>query len=281
MRTTWNGTITWGMVSIPIKLYKGTRDNKISFRQINSGTGNRISQRRVDSVTGDEVEYSAIVKGFEMAKNEYVIVENEEIDALRPEATKTMAIEQVVSRSEIPAIIGDQSYWVAPEEVGKKAYVLFTDALGDDVAIARFTMRQVEYLTALSVDQNGVLVATRLHYDDEVTDPTKIPTIDDDLDRIRENVLPNEAEMAEQLIESMRGTFAHAEYVDEFRSALVDLIDQKATTGVAELPAPIAQENSVTSLMAALEASVAASKAQRKTVICPTKMRLKARLRDE
>ena len=267
MRTTWKGSINWGMVSIPVKLYKATTDNKISFRQINSGTGNRISQRRVDSVTGDEVEYSAIVKGFEMAKGEYVIVEDEEINALRPETNKTMTIEQVVSRSEIPAVISDQSYWVAPEEVGRKAYVLFVDSLGDDVAIARFTMRMVEYLTALSVDQNGILVATRLHYDDEVTDPTTIPTIDDDLDRIRENVLPNEAEMAEQLIDSMRGMFDHAEHVDEFRSALVELIDQKATTGVAELPAPIAQENSVTSLMAALEASVAASKAQRKTVI--------------
>lgn len=268
MKATWTGAISWGMVTIPVKLYKASRDRGVSFNMVTRYTDDDgethvtgVGMKRYNKETGADVEYGDVLKGYKLSKDSWLVIEPAELDALRPEQTKTLSIEAVVDITEIPVGIASTAYFVTPDKLGIKAYALFTAGLGPNrAAIGRFVMRQSEYLVALTVNADGVLVATRLHFADEINDPSTIPTLED---ASKVTLSSTERDMAETLIDSLKVNFDHHAFVDEFRVAVDELIQNKA----AGLPTQIVPETGgvelATDLMDALKVSIEKAKAER------------------
>jgi DNA end-binding protein Ku len=255
-RAIWSGAISFGLVNVPIKLYSATSPKSVRFHQLHAKDGVRIQQKRVCPADGEEVSYEDLVKGFEIAPDRYVIVRQEELDALDPRHTKTIDIESFVELADIDPVYYDSAYHVAPSTGGAKPYALLLSAMeqAEKVAIGRFVLRTRQQLCALR-PAGGVLVLSTMLYGDEVNAPERL----DELDALGE-VEANEREvaMAGQLIESLSTPFDPSSYRDEYRERVLDLIDRKAAgEQVAVQPAPAAPA-AVPDLMAALEASVAA-----------------------
>lgn len=254
----WSGAISFGLVNVPIKLYSAVSKKTVRFHQINGETGSRISQRRVDATTGEEVAYENLVKGYEITKDNYVIIEPSELEALDPEKSRTIDIEDFVDLSEIDPIYYDHPYYLVPAEGASKAYGLLLGAMQESqrVAIARVVLRQKEQLVAIRPDKDGrLLMMETMIFADEV-----VPK--DDLDGLPEaedlKVSDREIAMAQQLIESLVTDFEPSKYKDEYREKVLELIEAKASgaeiVAAPEAPTPTA----VPDLMAALEASLAA-----------------------
>jgi DNA end-binding protein Ku len=261
-RAIWSGAISFGLVSIPVKLYNAVSRKTVHFNQIDSRNGSRIRYRKVSEATGDEVPAEAIVKGYQLASGEYVLVGDDELAALDPEATRTVDIEQFVDLAEIDPIFYDAAYYAAPDKAARKPYALLVRAMEeqDRVAIARFVMRSKQYLCALRAE-DGVLVLSTMVYADEVNDPGEFSEMEgmDDVD-----VSDRELRMARQLVESLTDEFEPSRYEDTYRVQVLDLIERKAA-GEEEIvapPAPAAEEKLV-DLMAALEESVREAKEAR------------------
>ena len=258
-RAIWNGSISFGLVNIPVKLYNAVSRKNVSFHQIDSDSGARIKMQRVSSKTGEEVPYERIVKGYELAPERYVLVEPEELDALDPEATHTIDIEEFVDLEQIDPIYYDHPYYLAPDKGAAKAYKLLLDAMqeADKVAIARVVIRSKENLVALRSYDGAITMETML-FPDEVVQPDSIEelsAVDGDVKTTK-----RELDMAKQLIESLSGDFDASEYKDEYREAVLDLIERKAAGETITIEAPEPERKEVPDLMAALEASIAASK---------------------
>jgi DNA end-binding protein Ku len=262
-RAIWSGSISFGLVNIPIKLFNAVSRKGVSFNQIDSRTGSRIKMQRVSAVDGTEVPYEAIVKGYELSPDRYVLIEPEELDALDPEATHTIDIEEFISLSEIDPIFYDAAYYVAPVKGTEKPYALLVRAMEQEgkVAIARFVMRTKQYLAALRPKDGRLLVSTMV-YADEVIPAEEISELAsiDDID-----VSDRELAMAKQLIDSLTSEFTPEQFRDEYRDKVLDLIEQKAAgvETVVEAPAAV-EETKVVDLLAALEASVKDARAARK-----------------
>src|SRR3712207_911411 len=173
-RSIWTGTISFGLVTVPVKLYSAVNRKTVRFHQLNSETGVRIQQKRVDPTTGDEVGYDSIVKGFEIAPDQYVVIQPEELEALDPKKTKTIEIEDFVDLSEIDPIFYDHPYYLAPGPGGGKPYRLLLEAMRETnkVAVARVVIRQKENLVAIR-PMGDVLGMTTMIFADEVVDPKK------------------------------------------------------------------------------------------------------------
>jgi len=258
-RAIWSGAISFGLVNVPIKLYSATSPKTVRFHQLHARDGVRIQQKRVCPADGEEVPYEDVVKGFEIAPERYVIVRQEELDALDPRHTKTIDIEAFVELADIDPVYYDSAYLVAPNTGGAKPYALLLQAMeqAGKVAIGRFVLRTRQQLCALR-PANGVLMLSTMLYGDEVNAPERL----DELEELGE-VEANEREvaMAGQLIESLSVPFDPTSYRDEYREQVLDLIDRKAAgEEVAVQPAAPAPA-AVPDLMAALEASVAAVRA--------------------
>ncbi|MEN3272257.1 MAG: end-binding protein Ku [Actinomycetota bacterium] len=262
-RAIWSGSISFGLVNIPIKLFNAVSRKGVSFNQIDSRTGSRVKMQRVSAADGSEVPYEAIVKGYELSPDRYVLIEPEELDGLDPEATHTIDIEEFVRLDEIDPIFYDAAYYVAPVKGTEKPYALLVKAMEEEgkVAIARFVMRTKQYLAAVRPKDGKLLVSTMV-YADEVIPADEVSDLDgvEDID-----VSDRELLMAKQLIDSLTGDFAPERFRDEYRDKVLELIEQKAAgiETVIEAPAAV-EETKVVDLLAALEASVKEARDARK-----------------
>jgi DNA end-binding protein Ku len=259
-RSIWTGAISFGLVTVPVKLYSAVQRKSVRFHQLNSKTGVRIAQKRVDPSTGDEVDYADLVKGYELTPERYVVVEPAELDALAPKKTKTIDIEDFVELAEIDPIFYDHPYYLAPGPGGVKPYRLLLDAMRETgrVAVAKVVIRQKESLVALRPMEGDVLAMSTMIFADEIVPPDRI----DELDDVREvETTKRELDIAKQLVESLAGDWEPEKYTDTYREQVVDLIERKAAgEEIAVQPARDEEAEPVPDLMAALKASLDAVK---------------------
>jgi DNA end-binding protein Ku len=255
-RSIWTGAISFGLVTVPVKLYSAVNRKTVRFHQLSGSTGVRIAQKRVDPSTGDEVPYEDIVKGFELAPDRYVVIQPEELEALDPKKTKTIDIEDFVELSDIDPIYYDHPYYLAPGPGGAKPYRLLLEAMRETgkVAIAKVVIRQKEQLVALRPMEGDVLGMATMIFADEVVEADRI----DELEAVREvEVTKRELDIAEQLVESLAGDFQPEKYRDTYREEVLALIERKASgEDIAVQPAAEEAEEPVPDLMAALKASL-------------------------
>ncbi|MEY2464142.1 MAG: end-binding protein Ku [Acidimicrobiaceae bacterium] len=261
-RAIWSGSISFGLVNIPVKLYNAVSRKSVSFNQIDKRTGSRIKYNKVSAADGSEVPNDSIVKGYELSSGEYVLIDDDELAALDPEAARTIDIEEFVDLAEIDPIFYDSAYYLAPDKATAKPYALLATAMehSQKVGIARMVMRSKQYLAAVR-PKDGMLVLSTMVYADEVNSPAEIPELAE-LEKVE--VSDKELAMAEALIESLAAEFKPEQFSDTHRIQVLDLIERKAS-GATELvtaPAP-ATSDKVVDLMAALEASVKAAKESR------------------
>ena len=259
-RPIWSGAVSFGLVNVPVKLTTAQSPKDVRFNQLDGKDGTRISTKRVRPDTGEEVPYERLVKGYEISPNRYVVIEPSELEALDPEASRTIDIEEFVSLEEIDPLYFEKGYYLLPDKGAEKAYALLAKAMEETgrVAIARFVMRTKQYLAAIRA-KDGALVLSTMLYSDEVTTAGQLDLPD------MEKVAPSEREvkMAEQLIESLSAEFDPARYKDEHREKVLALIEAKSE-GQEIVTSPTAEEPTrVVDLMAALEASLAAAKQSR------------------
>jgi DNA end-binding protein Ku len=259
-RSMWTGAISFGLVTVPVKLYSAVSRKTVRFHQLNGKTGVRIQQRRVDPSTGDEVAYEDIVKGYELAPDRYVVIEGDELDALDPKKTRTIDIEEFVELSDVDPIFYDHPYYLAPAAGGAKPYRLLLDAMRDTnrIAIARVVIRSKEQLVAIR-PMGDVLAMSTMVFADEVIDPG---TIDDIPQAGDVEVRDREVDIAKQLVESLSSEFEPGKFRDTYRDEVLALIERKASgEDVAVQPARDEAAEPVPDLMAALRASLDAVRA--------------------
>jgi DNA end-binding protein Ku len=259
-RAIWSGTISFGLLNVPVKLYSAVARRGISLRELRESDGARIRHRRVAEGTEEEVPYGEIVKAFEVTPDRYVPLSKDEMEAIAPEKTRAIEVRDFVDLDQIDPIYFDSPYYLGPAEGAEKAYSLLAKAMQESgkVAIARFVFRNKEHLAALRPG-DGVLTLTTMRFADEVVSPGEL---EDVLPEGKQKVAKKEVEMAEQLIDSLTTEFDPSAYRDEYREQLLALIERKAE-GKDVLEAPEAEEPQPTKapdLMAALEESIAAVK---------------------
>jgi DNA end-binding protein Ku len=257
-RSIWSGAISFGLVNVPVKLYSAVSRKTVRFNQLNGKTGNRIQQKRVDPETGDEVAYEDIVKGFELTKDRYVVLTPDELDALDPERTRTIDIEDFVALAEIDPVYYDHPYWLVPDKGAAKAYGLLLEAMRDagKVAIARVVLRSKEQLVAIRPAGHGLMMETMI-FADEVVPPEEIEELPDESEL---KVSDRELKMARQLIDSLTTEWDPEKFSDEYREKVLDLIERKAQGEEITVQPEAPKPERVPDLMAALEASLAAVK---------------------
>jgi DNA end-binding protein Ku len=255
-RSIWTGAISFGLVTVPVKLYSAVNRKTVRFHQLSGKSGARIAQKRVDPSTGDEVAYDEIVKGFELTPDRYVVVEPGELETLQPKKTKTIEIEDFVELSDIDPLYYDHPYYLAPGTGGAKPYRLLVEAMRETnrVAIARVVIRSKEALVALRPMDDHVLAMSTMLFPDEIVDPDSVDEISATADV---DVTKRELDIAKQLVESLAGPFDASKYHDTYRQDVLDLIERKAAgEEIAVQPATEEEEEPVPDLMAALKASL-------------------------
>ena len=261
-RSIWTGAISFGLVTVPVKLYSAVSRKTVRFHQLNKETGVRIQQKRVDPTTGDEVRYEDIVKGYELTPDQYVVIEPGELEALDPKKTKSIEIEDFVALEEIDPIFFDHPYYLAPGAGGAKPYRLLLEAMRETgrVAIANVVIRSKQQLVALRPMGDNVLAMSTMVYPDEVLDAASI----DELGAVEEiEVNARELDIAKQLVDSLAGTFDADKYRDTYREEVLALVERKAAgKEIAVQPAADEEEAEVPDLMSALKASLDAVKAR-------------------
>jgi len=258
-RAIWSGSISFGLLNVPVKLYSAVARRNIALREIRESDSARIKHRRVAEGTDEEVPYDEIIKAYEITPGQYVPISKDEMSSMAPEKTRAIEVQDFVDLDEIDPIYFDSPYYLGPADGAEKAYSLLAAAMkaSGKVAIARFVFRNKEHLAAIRTS-GGVLTLTTMRFADEVVATSEL-----------EEVLPDEApkvakkeqEMAEQLIESLSTDFEPGAYRDEYREQLLGLIERKAEGKeivASEAEAP--QATKAPDLMAALEQSIAAVK---------------------
>jgi DNA end-binding protein Ku len=254
-RSIWTGAISFGLVTVPVKLYSAVNRKTVRFHQLHETTGVRIQQKRVDPSTGEEVPYDEIVKGYEVAPDRYVVITNEELEALDPKKTKTIEIEDFVDQTEIDPIFYDHPYYLAPGAGGAKPYRLLLDAMRETnkVAVARVVIRSKENLVAIR-PMGDALAMTTMIFADEVVDVDKLDDIPDP-DEV--STTDRELAIAKQLVESLAGDFEPGKYHDAYREDVLAMIERKAA-GEEIAVQPVSEDVTapVPDLMSALKASL-------------------------
>ena len=283
-RPIWSGSISFGLVNVPVKLFSAVSSQDVRFHQLRKADSSRIRQKRVSAADGEEVPYDEIVKGYEIGPDQYVIVDPEELAALDPKATQSIDIEEFVDLDQIDPIYYEHPYYLVPDKRAEKAYALLTEAMArtNKVAIAKFVMRTKQYLAALrpaapTGDGRSVLVLSTMLYADEVVPASQLealPSGDDEL------VTDRELKMAESLIDSLTvEQFEPEKFHDTYRERVLELIEAKAAGQTVAAAPPADSSARVVDLMAALEASVKAAKERRaadEAPAAPAKARAKA-----
>jgi DNA end-binding protein Ku len=258
-RAIWSGAISFGLVNIPVKLYSAVSRKTVRFHQLDAESGQRIRQQRINPESGEEIPYEQIIKGYEIGPERYVTITPDELDALEPQKTRTIDIEDFVELDEIDPIFYDHPYYLAPDTGAAKAYRLLLDAMQEagKVAIARVVIRSKENLVAIR-PHGGVLTMETMLFADEVIPPDsleELSTADGD-----QKTSERELEMAQQLIDSLTSDFEPEKYHDEYRERVLELIERKAQGETVVVEAPPEEPKEVPDLMAALEASIASAK---------------------
>jgi len=255
-RAIWKGAVSFGMVSIPIKLYTATEEKDVSFNLLHKKDGARIKQQRYCPEDDAVVEWNDVVRGYEIAPDQYVIMEPEDFEKVPVDTTHTIEITDFVPAAQIDPIYYQKTYYLEPEKIGGKPFALLREVLKDSalVALAKVTLRQKEQLCTLRVYEHTIALETML-YADEIRSAS-------DLD-VPEDVQIGEKElaMAKSLVEMLTGEFEPEKYHDSYREALLELIERKSEGQEIKRPAPVAGK--VTDLMEALRASVEAAKRER------------------
>jgi DNA end-binding protein Ku len=259
-RAIWTGAISFGLVTVPVKLYSAVNRKTVRFHQLSSKTRSRVQQKRVDAETGEEVEYQELLKGYELAPDRYVVVASEELDALAPEKTRTIDIEDFVELAQIDPIYYDHPYYLAPGQGGAKPYSLLLSAMDatSKVAIARVVIRSKEQLVAIR-PVDGVLGMATMLFADEVLSPRGI---EDMPDPAKLKTSARELEIAKQLVDSLAADFDPERYHDTYREQVLELIERKASGEEITVQAPAEPAREPTpDLMSALKASLEAVRA--------------------
>ena len=258
MRTMWKGAISFGLVSIPVRVFPATEEKGVRFNQLHAKDHGRIKYQRVCAKCGEEVQYQDIVKGYEYEKDRYVVLEEEELDSVPVESSRTIDIDQFVDITEIDPIYFQKAYYLIPEEAGVKAYALMREALADNskVGIAKVAFREKEHLATIRVS-NNVIVLETMYWPDEIR-KAAFEELDKDV-----KVRPQEVQMAQSLIENLTDEWDPARYGDEYRQALLELIEKKVAGEEIEYVAPPEEAPKVVDLMDALRASVEATKKEK------------------
>jgi Ku protein len=252
MRSIWRGAVSFGLVSIGVKLYSATEDKDIRFHQVHAADGGRVKYKRVCSIDGEEVEYSDIAKGYELPDGQVVILTDEDFDELPLSTRREIEVLQFVDQDEIDPIQFEKTYYLEPEGPAARPYVLLRDALENagQVAITKIAIRQRESLAALRV-RDGILVLHTMRWPDEIRRPD-FGFLDEDI-----SVRPQELKMAEALIASMTGEFDPSEFTDDYREAMTALLEAKQSGGeVQQVPEVEDTGGAVVDLMSALRRSV-------------------------
>jgi DNA end-binding protein Ku len=255
-RSIWTGAISFGLVTVPVKLYSSVSRKTVRFHQLSGKTGVRIQQKRVDPTTGDEVAYEDIVKGYELTPDRYVVIEPGELEALDPKKTRSIEIEDFVALDEIDPIYYDHPYYLAPGPGGAKPYKLLLDAMRDTgrVAIATVVIRSKQQLVAVRPMGDDTLGMATMVFPDEII-PTS--TIDELADVEDVEINDRELAIAKQLVDSLSGEFDPDKYRDTYREEVLALVERKAQgEQIAVQPEAEEEEAEVPDLMAALKASL-------------------------
>jgi len=256
MHSMWKGSISFGLVMIPVKLYAATEQKDIAFRQVHRADGGRIRFRRVCSIDGEEIPYEQVAKGFELPSGEMIVLTDEDMADLPLPTTRSIEVLHFMPADQLDPILLSRSYYVEPESAGARAYVLLRDSLerSGKVALAIVALRQRESLATLR-SRDGVLVLETLLWPDEVRTPA-FAFLDDDVE-----VRSQELKMAASLIDSMTVDFDPGEYHDGYREALQELVNAKAEGREVVQPAEgETPEGEPTSLADALKASLTAAR---------------------
>lgn len=262
-RAIWTGSISFGLVNVPVKLFTATEDRSVGFHQFDPDSGERIRYQRVTQESGKEVEYKSIVKGYELEDGSHVLITPEELEAVEPGRSRTIDIEDFIDLDDVDPVYFDKTYHLAPaDQAAAKPYALLREAMKDSnrVAIARFVMRAKQSLAAIRVassdddDAGDVLVLETMHFGDEVRSPAHIRemrVLDDGIE-----ITERERAAATSLVESLTSDWDPEQYTDTYRERVLDLVARKADGERIVTEKPEEPKASVTDLMAVLEASV-------------------------
>jgi len=262
-RAIWSGAISFGLITVPVRLYSAVSRKSVRFNQLDQRTGSRIKRKWVSALDGEEVPNDELVRGYEITSGNYVTVSDEELRSLDPDASRSIDIVEFVDLAEVDPLAYDNAYYLEPDELAAKAYKVLLTALDQagKVAVARIVMRQKEYLAVIRPTE-GALVLSTLVYADEINAIEGI----EGLDKIADiEISDAEIAMAETLIGALEADYEPEKYTDGYRERVLELIQKKSDGEeilVAEEAAPEASAQ-VVDLMAALEASVAAAKEAR------------------
>ncbi len=273
-RSIWTGAISFGLVSVPIRMYSATEQKDVRFREFDEKSGKRIRHKRVTEGSNREVDYEQVAKGYEVSKDHYVVLSKEELEAADPERTRTVDIEDFVELAEIDPVYFEKTYYLGPaKDVGsKRAYALLVRALEDTglAGIAKFVMRSKEYLATIR-SADGILMMDTMFFADEVRDPRKV--IEEAPGRVK--VEERDLKMAKTLITNLQTEWEPSKYKDEYRKRVLALIQrkQKGKEIVVEKAEPV---EAPTDLMEALRASVEAIGSKRKSKPAAGRKRRKA-----
>jgi DNA end-binding protein Ku len=256
-RAIWSGTISFGLVNVPVKLYSAAHDEDLHFSQFDKN-GNHIRYKRVSEKSGREVDYEDIRKGYEIKKGKWVLVDPKELETFDPRATKTIDIEDFVPIAEIDPIYYEHTYYLAPaNEAAEKPYRLLLEAMERTgrVGIGRVVIRTKQYLAAVR-PLNGVLALSTMRFADEVLAPEEVGAVP----KAKARVTQREIELAEQIVDALSADWKPEKYRDTYRERVLDFIEKKAKGKEVVVEAPEPEEAEVVDLMAALEASLAAAR---------------------
>ena len=256
-RAIWTGSISFGLLNVPVKLYSAVSSKRVSFRELRASDSSRIRHKRVAEADDEEVPYEQIVKGYEVAPDQFITITKEELEELDPKKTRAIEIQDFVDLEAIDPIYFDHPYYLGPDKGAERAYALLARAMADRgrVAIARFVLRNREHLAAIRSTGEGLALAT-MRFADEVVSPDELDgVIPEDVEEPQER----EIEMAGALIDQLSSEFEPGRYRDEYREELLAMIERKAAgeevvEAVSEEPKPTKAPD----LMAALEESLAA-----------------------
>ncbi|HEX6468319.1 MAG TPA: Ku protein [Streptosporangiaceae bacterium] len=258
MRSIWKGAISFGLVTIPVKVYSATEQRDVSFHQVHRKDGGRIKFRRVCSVCGEEVSYADVAKGYELPGGDVIVLTDEDFADLPLSTSRRIDVLQFADAEQVDPIYFNKAYYLEPDAQGDKPYVLLRDALESSgrVAVVKVALRQRESLATLRV-RDGVFVLETMLWPDEIRTPD-FPFLEEDVE-----VRPQELSMAASLIETMASDFDPSDYKDAYREALQAVIEAKAEGREVVQPAPAAEEPAAADLLSALRASVEAAKKSR------------------
>jgi len=251
--TVWKGHLTFGLVSFPVRLYSAARSESVSFNQLHKHDGSRVKQVLYCQAEDKPIPRSEIVKGFEYEKDQYVVIEDEEVKKVAPQTAKVMDVLEFVKADQVDPIYLETSYYMAPEEAGEKPYALLFDALKKTgyVGVAKISMHNREHIVILRPGKNGVLLHT-MYFSHEIRQVDEFRT---DLSLVREKELA----LATNLIEALSGEFEPEKYKDNYRENLLKMIEAKKE-GKEVVATPEPQTAKVVDILEALKASLAAAK---------------------